>query len=83
MIDAAAAAVGVADSAIVEELTGQLDGKPWIPSITTHNSTPNSLARLARHLQASCYIVIAFLSGMRDSENGAELHLMQHSAGSK
>ncbi|MBP5898107.1 hypothetical protein [Streptomyces scabiei] len=68
MIDAAAAAVGVADSALMEELRGQLDGKPWVPSITTHNTTPNSVARLARHLQASCYIVIAFLSGMRDSE---------------
>ncbi|MFB8029480.1 MULTISPECIES: hypothetical protein [unclassified Streptomyces] len=38
---------------------------------------------LARLLQGACYILIAYLSGMRDSENGAELHLMQHSAGSK
>ncbi|MET8682422.1 hypothetical protein ABZW18_33905 [Streptomyces sp. NPDC004647] len=68
MIDAAAAAVGVVDSAFVEDVRGRLDGKPWIASITTDSTTANSLARLARHLQAACYIVIAFLSGMRDSE---------------
>ncbi|WP_217234651.1 hypothetical protein [Streptomyces sp. AC555_RSS877] len=67
-VDAATAIVGVTDSAFIENVQGRLDGEPWIESITTHHTTANSLSRLARHLQAACYIVIAFLSGMRDSE---------------
>ncbi|MFE7277841.1 hypothetical protein [Streptomyces sp. NPDC057623] len=68
LIDDAAAVVGVTEGAFVEDPQGRLDGKPWIESITTHHTTANSLSRLARHLQAACYIVIAFLSGMRDCE---------------
>ncbi|UQA91117.1 hypothetical protein [Streptomyces halobius] len=41
------------------------------------------LRTLARIVRAACMVVVAALSGMRDSENGAELHLMQHSAGSE
>ncbi|MFF4512085.1 hypothetical protein [Streptomyces mirabilis] len=67
-VDAAAAVVGVADSAFVEDVQGRLDGRPWVESITTNHKTVNSLAALGRHLQAACYIVIAFLSGMRDCE---------------
>ncbi|WP_405433347.1 hypothetical protein [Streptomyces anulatus] len=67
-IDAAAAVVGVADSAFIEDVQGRLDTRPWIESITTNHNTVNSLAALGRHLQAACYIVIAFLSGMRDCE---------------
>ncbi|HEY9332327.1 MAG TPA: hypothetical protein VIS09_29490 [Streptomyces sp.] len=67
-IDAAGAIVGVTDAAFVEDVHGRLDGRPWVPSITSDHTTANSLSRLARHLMAACYIVIAFLSGMRDSE---------------
>ncbi|MEV5090323.1 hypothetical protein AB0N18_20820 [Streptomyces griseoincarnatus] len=67
-IDDAAAVVGVADSAFVENVQGRLDGQPWIASITTHHNTANSLAALGRHLWSACYIVIAYLSGMRDCE---------------
>ncbi|GCB51342.1 site-specific integrase [Streptomyces sp. NL15-2K] len=84
MIEAAAAVVGIAPFSYFDtEITARLDGAPWIDGIATFHLANTSLAHLARHLQAACYIVIAFLSGMRDSENGAELHLMQHSAGSK
>ncbi|MCX4819668.1 hypothetical protein OG883_07060 [Streptomyces sp. NBC_01142] len=68
LIDAAATVVGVTEAAFVEDVRGRLDEKPWIESITTDHTTADSLARVARHLQAACYIVIAFLSGMRDSE---------------
>lgn len=67
-IDEVAAIVGVADSAFVDNVQGRLDGAPWVTSITTHHNATNSLAALARHLQSACYIVIAFLSGMRDCE---------------
>ncbi|MEV6399853.1 hypothetical protein AB0M39_34560 [Streptomyces sp. NPDC051907] len=68
-IDAVAAVVGVADAAFVDEgIQGVLDGRPWIKAVTVDHTLPTSLAALARHLQSACYIVIAFLSGMRDSE---------------
>jgi integrase len=68
-IDAVAAVVGVADAAFIDEaIQGTLDGRPWVKAITTHHTLPTSLAALARHLQTACYIVTAFLSGMRDSE---------------
>ncbi|MFF1691985.1 MULTISPECIES: hypothetical protein [unclassified Streptomyces] len=69
VIDAVAAVVGVADAAFVDDaIQGALDGRPWIKAVTIHHTLPTSLAALARHLQSACYIVIAFLSGMRDSE---------------
>jgi hypothetical protein len=37
------------------------------------------MPHISRLLQTACYVVIAYLSGMRDSEKRAELHLMQHS----
>jgi hypothetical protein len=49
-------------------VSGRLDGQPWIPGIATHPLGPCSLAELSRLLQTACYVVIAFLSGMRDSE---------------
>lgn len=70
MIDAAAAVVGIADSAFIETdaITGTLDGKPWVTAINTWPALPTSLAALARQLQIACYITTAFLSGMRDVE---------------
>ncbi|WP_016881380.1 hypothetical protein [Rhodococcus sp. DK176] len=70
IIDAAAAAVGIADAAFIDTdaITGTLDGKPWVTAINTSHALPTSLAALARHLQIACYITTAFLSGMRDVE---------------
>jgi integrase len=49
-------------------VTRRLDSEPWIPGIATHPRSPGSLDELARLLQTACYVIIAFLSGMRDSE---------------
>lgn len=49
-------------------ITGRLDGQPWISGVATHHFNPGSLDQLARLLQTACYVIIAFLSGMRDSE---------------
>ncbi|MFV8182078.1 hypothetical protein [Streptomyces sp. AF1B] len=69
LIDQAEAKVGVSESAAFDiPILGSLDGRPWIDDIVTHPEQPNSLAVLARHLQAATYAVIAYLSGMRDSE---------------
>ena len=65
----AVAAVGLTDWTTYElAITGRLDGQPWIPGIAVHGSDPDDLATLSRLLQAACYVIIAFLSGMRDSE---------------
>ncbi|MGW4995590.1 hypothetical protein ACWEQ3_49955, partial [Streptomyces mirabilis] len=69
LIDQAEAKVGVSESAAFDvPILGSLDGRPWTDDIVTHPEQPNSLAVLARHLQAAAYAVIAYLSGMRDSE---------------
>jgi integrase len=68
-IGQAAAAAGITPWACYEvPITGRLDGEPWISGIATHHFSPGSLDELARLLQAACYVIIAFLSGMRDSE---------------
>jgi hypothetical protein len=69
LIDQAAARVGISESAAFDiRINGSLDGRPWTDDIVTHPEQPNSLAVLARHLHAAAYCVIAYLSGMRDSE---------------
>ncbi|MER5915562.1 hypothetical protein ABT124_35290 [Streptomyces sp. NPDC001982] len=68
-LEAAAAVVGVAENAYcTTTIQGRLDGQPWVTGIAAYHSAPGSLAELARHTQAAAYTVIAFLSGMRDSE---------------
>jgi hypothetical protein len=69
-VTAAAARVGVAAAGMFPgPITGRLDGQPWIDGIATiHRGSDQTLACLARMLQASCYAAIAYLSGMRDSE---------------
>ena len=68
-MDQAAAAAGITPWACYPlPVTGRLDGKPWISGIATHHFSPGSLDALARLLQTACYVIIAFLSGMRDSE---------------
>ncbi|MFJ2218404.1 hypothetical protein ACIQVO_40150 [Streptomyces sp. NPDC101062] len=69
VLAATAEIVGISeDSYFGNPIAGRLDGVPWTEGIATHHTATHSLARLGRHLQAACYIVIAFLSGMRDSE---------------
>ncbi|MFB7287780.1 hypothetical protein [Actinacidiphila glaucinigra] len=69
MIDEAAALVGVSPQAVTDQpIRGRLDGKPWIEAILADPSERDSLANLARLLQDACYVVLAFLSGARDSE---------------
>lgn len=48
-------------------ITGRIDDRPWVSGIALEHPS-QSLSQLARLLQTSCYVVIAFLSGMRDSE---------------
>jgi hypothetical protein len=68
-IAAAAALVGVSDySQLNAKITGRLDGHPWIDGICVETRRDDSLTVLTQVLQAACYIVIAFLSGMRDCE---------------
>jgi integrase len=68
-IAAAVAQVGITDYTRLDvPITALLDGRPWLDGIATEHHRDDSRARLARMLQAACYVVIAFLSGMRDSE---------------
>ncbi|MDQ3980052.1 MAG: hypothetical protein M3314_10940 [Actinomycetota bacterium] len=52
--------LGGLDSAVSEDLS---TGRPWREPLT-----PVDLVRERRMLQAACYVVCAYLSGMRDSE---------------
>ena len=76
MIAAAADELGVSDASyLCTPVRAALDGQPWLPAFTFAG-----MPQMSRLLQAACYVVIAYLSGMRDSEKRAELRLMQHSA---
>lgn len=69
LVESAAAVVGVAETAGFDlDVQGRLDGRPWIGQIVTSHFHDHGLAVLARMLQTAAYIVIAYLSGMRDSE---------------
>ncbi|WP_407777211.1 hypothetical protein [Actinophytocola sp.] len=75
LIDAAIAELGIDDDAYLWcAMTAQVDGRPWLERMPYR-----AYARYEQRLSAACYIVIAYLSGMRDSEKRAELRLMQHS----
>ncbi|MFD3883993.1 hypothetical protein [Streptomyces microflavus] len=63
MVRAAAAELGVGDACLQAEVHGLLDDKTWMPAVRWDDIT-----EYVRLLQAACYIVIAYLSGMRDSE---------------
>jgi hypothetical protein len=63
-IEEAAHDLGVDDHTYLRtDVRGSLDGNPWLPRIPYKD-----VKLLARLLQTACYIVIAYLSGMRDSE---------------
>lgn len=69
--------IAFADGApLTVEVTGRIDGRPWIAVIDFTQAQ-----QLAVHLMTAALIVIGYLSGMRPDEKGAELRLMQHSAG--
>ncbi|WP_405906468.1 hypothetical protein OG742_12365 [Streptomyces sp. NBC_00828] len=64
LIDATVNELGLDDTTYLwTPVRGTLDGQPWLTAMRW-DSTEN----YARLLQAACYIVIAYLSGMRDSE---------------
>ncbi len=49
-------------------ITALLGGEPWLAGIGASERDLNGAASLTLRLQSACYIVIAYLSGMRDSE---------------
>ncbi|MDQ0710783.1 hypothetical protein QFZ55_000235 [Streptomyces luteogriseus] len=51
------------DFPLTHSARGQLEGRPWLPCISYYEA-----GRMERLLQVSCWIVIAYLSGVRDSE---------------
>lgn len=68
-IDTAARELGVAAySAFDVPIIGTLDGQPWIDGIVSDHRVTHGLAHLSRLLQVACYVLLAFLSGARDSE---------------
>lgn len=50
------------------KIDGTIDGHRWIADIGVEPKLDNSISRLSQVLQAACYVVVAFLSGMRDNE---------------
>ncbi|MEW1725135.1 hypothetical protein [Streptomyces sp. NPDC093109] len=69
LIDEAAAIVGLTPQIVSHlPIRGRIDDEPWIGAILADHTEPDSLAALARILQDSCYLVLSFLSGARDSE---------------
>jgi integrase len=64
LIEHAAAQLGVADrSYLWQPADTPLDGRPWWGPVALEDVEP-----MVRLLHTACYIVIAYLSGMRDSE---------------
>ena len=64
MIAAAVTELGTAEgSYLFTEAQARLDGTRWLPGFD-YREMPD----LSRMLQAACYVVIGYLSGMRDSE---------------
>jgi integrase len=64
LVDEAAAEIGVADGTWLRTpICGPINGRPWRGPIGY-----TELPGLARHLHTACYLVVAYLSGMRDSE---------------
>jgi len=68
-ITATAKVVGVSEYIYLDAtINGTIDGVAWLEGISLDPIRDDSLTILIQMLQAACYIVIAFLSGMRDSE---------------
>jgi hypothetical protein len=68
-IAATVSVVGIApDTYLDTQPTAHLDGQPWLEHFAYSTKGYDSIGTLARMLQTACYIVIAYLSGMRDGE---------------
>jgi hypothetical protein len=68
LVEQTAAEVGVTDHTwLPHTIVGRVDGRPWIEGIALRHPSL-SVEKLTRMLHVACYILIAFLSGMRDSE---------------
>lgn len=64
LIEEAARDLGVdSDSLLHHRVQGQIDGRRWLEQISYY-----AVGQFERLLQVSCWIVIACLSGLRDSE---------------
>ncbi|MDX3538142.1 hypothetical protein PV721_28110 [Streptomyces sp. MB09-01] len=64
LVKDAATELGVAgDSYLDHRVRGLLDGRPWLAAISYYD-----VPRFLSLLQTACWVVIAYLSGMRDSE---------------
>ncbi|MFE2729057.1 hypothetical protein [Kitasatospora sp. NPDC059327] len=57
-------------------VTGRIEGRPWREHLDFAEA-----GELMRHLGTAAMIICLYLTGMRPQEKGAELRLMQHSAG--
>lgn len=69
LLERAVQALGVSDySYLGIDVRGRLDGEPWSQGFSLDPARDDSLTVMTQMLQAACYVVIAFLSGMRDSE---------------
>ena len=69
LLAAAATRTGVDTGTYLDARPGfLLGGRPWLDRIAYSTRGPDSLGTLARMLQTACYILIAYLTGMRDSE---------------
>ncbi|MEV5906334.1 hypothetical protein [Streptomyces sp. NPDC052127] len=64
LIEQAAAELGLADDSYLDHIPqAVLDGTPWLARISYYE-----VPRLQQLLQVACWITVAYLSGMRDSE---------------
>ncbi|MCX5613427.1 hypothetical protein OHB39_38875 [Streptomyces sp. NBC_00047] len=64
LVKEAATELGVAaDSYLDHHVRGLLDGRPWLAAISYYD-----VPRFLSLLRTACWVVIAYLSGMRDSE---------------
>ncbi|GAB2882753.1 hypothetical protein GCM10027074_59000 [Streptomyces deserti] len=69
LIDQAVQVVGLDEGTPVDvPIRAQLDDRPWTERIYVNKGLHTSVRLLLRLLQSACYIVIAYLSGMRDAE---------------
>lgn len=68
-LTSAARAVGVSEHVCLGlAMGGTIDRQPWLEGVSLDPIRDDSITVLTQMLQAACYVLIAFLSGMRDSE---------------
>lgn len=68
-LQAAARELGVADDSVYDvPITATVDARPWVDGLISDPNALCGLTRVSRQLHIACYILIAYLSGMRDGE---------------